>query len=154
MNRLSLTRGIVGCAIGAGLALGALFLAQRPAPAVAAGQSGDLNDRITRTPIKHVILIIGENRTFDHLFGTYKPKNGQTVSNLLSKKIVNFDGQPGKNAYLAQQYEADDTYPKLYTNSPARTKLFPMLPQPNVGNPTNNGTAPFASVADAMAAEP
>src|ERR1039458_5062846 len=38
----------------------------------------------TETPIKHVIVIIGENRTFDHLFATYKPKDGQSVDNLLS----------------------------------------------------------------------
>jgi phospholipase C len=29
----------------------------------------------TQTPIKHVIVIVGENRTFDHVFGTYKPGN-------------------------------------------------------------------------------
>ena len=38
-----------------------------------------------RTPIKHVIIVVGENRTFDHLFGLYKPKAGQTVSNILSQ---------------------------------------------------------------------
>ena len=27
----------------------------------------------TSTPIKHVIVLIGENRTFDHLFATYVP---------------------------------------------------------------------------------
>jgi phospholipase C len=31
-----------------------------------------------RTPIKHVIIIVGENRTFDHVFATYKPKTGST----------------------------------------------------------------------------
>src|SRR5215472_10442423 len=41
--------------------------------------------RPTQTPIKHVIIIVGENRTFDHLFATYQPKNGQTVDNLLSR---------------------------------------------------------------------
>ena len=30
------------------------------------------------TPIKHVIVIIGENRSFDHIFATYKPVHGQT----------------------------------------------------------------------------
>ncbi len=40
----------------------------------------------TRTPIKHVIVIIGENRTFDHIFATYKPKQGETVDNLLSRR--------------------------------------------------------------------
>jgi phospholipase C len=27
-------------------------------------------DLVTHTPIKHVIIIIGENRTFDNLFAT------------------------------------------------------------------------------------
>lgn len=31
----------------------------------------------TRTPIKHVIVIIGENRTFDHIFATYVPRHGR-----------------------------------------------------------------------------
>src|SRR5690348_17026794 len=39
------------------------------AAAAAAGESGS-NDGNTTTPIKHVIVIIGENRTFDHLFAT------------------------------------------------------------------------------------
>ena len=30
----------------------------------------------TATPIKHVIVVIGENRTFDHIYGTYVPKSG------------------------------------------------------------------------------
>src|ERR1700730_12403112 len=41
----------------------------------------------TATPIKHVIVIIGENRSFDHVFATYVPKRGQTVHNLLSEGI-------------------------------------------------------------------
>jgi phospholipase C len=28
----------------------------------------------TASPIKHVIIIVGENRSFDHLFATYVPK--------------------------------------------------------------------------------
>src|ERR1700676_2348557 len=31
----------------------------------------------TESPIKHVIVIIGENRTFDHVFATYQPKHGK-----------------------------------------------------------------------------
>ncbi len=50
----------------------------------------------TESPIKHVIILIGENRGTDHTFGVYKPKGkGQTISNLLSKGIVNEDGSPG-----------------------------------------------------------
>jgi len=52
----------------------------------------------TRTPIKHVIVLIGENRTFDHLFATYVPKSHDSVSNLLSKGIINADGTPGVEA--------------------------------------------------------
>jgi phospholipase C len=47
------------------------------------------------TPIQHVIIIVGENRTFDNLFATYKPKAGQTIDNLLSKGIVYANGTPG-----------------------------------------------------------
>src|SRR5690349_11351268 len=36
------------------------------------------------TPVKHVIVVIGENRTFDHVFATYVPRGGDRVSNLLS----------------------------------------------------------------------
>src|SRR5277367_5721090 len=50
----------------------------------------------TATPIKHVIILIGENRGLDHTFGVYKPKGKkQTISNILSKGIVNEDGSPG-----------------------------------------------------------
>src|SRR5580658_3541040 len=43
------------------------------ADAGAASSSGK-SDGDTRTPIKHVLVIIGENRSFDHVFATYKPK--------------------------------------------------------------------------------
>src|ERR1700674_1245491 len=47
----------------------------------------------TATPIKHVIIIVGENRSFDHLFATYVPKHrSEKVLNLLSEGIVNADG--------------------------------------------------------------
>src|SRR5271167_2831647 len=63
----------------------------------------------TRTPIKHVIIIIGENRTFDHIFATYQPKPGETVNNLLSEGIIKEDGTPGANYALANQFSADIT---------------------------------------------
>ncbi len=43
---------------------------------LAADSSGS-NDNRTTTPIKHVIVIIGENRSFDHVYATYRPKTGQ-----------------------------------------------------------------------------
>ena len=60
----------------------------------------------TKSPIKHVIVIIGENRTFDHVFATYKPKSNDGIANLLSKGIVTEDGKPGRNYKLALQYQA------------------------------------------------
>src|ERR1700723_2429913 len=70
------------------------------APAYANGQNG--NDRgkgngngETESPIKHAIVLIGENRTFDHLFPPYKPPSGEPVKNLLSEGIINADGTPG-----------------------------------------------------------
>src|SRR5262249_2264631 len=59
----------------------------------------------TASPIKHVIILIGENRGLDHTFGVYKPKGkGQTISNLLSKGIVKEDGSPGPNFAQSQQF--------------------------------------------------
>jgi phospholipase C len=40
------------------------------------------------TPIKHVITIIGENRSFDRVFGLSKPRHGDTISILLSKRLA------------------------------------------------------------------
>ena len=49
----------------------------------------------TTTPIKHVVVIIGENHTFDNVFATYQPPSGQHVKNLLSEGIVTSSGAPG-----------------------------------------------------------
>src|ERR1700734_957985 len=65
-------------------------------------------DNNTVTPIKHVIVIIGENRSFDHVFATYVPKKGESVWNLLSEGIINADGTPGKNFDKAHQLSATD----------------------------------------------
>jgi phospholipase C len=45
------------------------------APALAADPSVD-----TATPIKHVIVIIGENWSFDSVFGAYEPQPGQPIT--------------------------------------------------------------------------
>lgn len=90
----------------------------------------------TRTPIKHVIVIIGENRTFDNVFATYVPKKGQTVHNLLSEGIVNADGTPGRNYSLAEQYSAVDSHREGYETAPMYKSLYPLLPLPLAGGPT------------------
>jgi len=57
---------------------------------------GAATDRaMTASPIKHVIVVISENQSFDHLYGTHVPPSGDSISNLLVKGIVRPDGAPG-----------------------------------------------------------
>ena len=58
----------------------------------------------TRTPIQHVIVVIAENRSYDHVFGTYGPKAHQRASNVASRGIVNRDGTPGANFGAGAQF--------------------------------------------------
>ena len=51
-----------------------LAMGDRPAPS-------DASSFATATPIKHVVFIIKENRTFDNLFGRFPGANGVTVGN-------------------------------------------------------------------------
>jgi len=112
----------------------------------------------TASPIKHVIVLIGENRGLDHTFGVYKPKGaGQTISNLLSKGIVNEDGTPGPNFKLSQQFSAA-AQASYYIGAPSAAK-FPynptnLMPQPNTnGAPTAQSAfaPPFQTTAQASA---
>jgi phospholipase C len=80
------------------------------------------------TPIEHVIVIVGENRSFDNMFATYQPKKGQTISNLLSRGIVNEDGSPGKNFNLAAQHLAQSK--GEYVPTPEILGAYSTLPQP------------------------
>jgi phospholipase C len=110
----------------------------------------------TASPIKHVIILIGENRGLDHTFGVYKPKGqGQTISNLLSKGIVNEDGSPGPNFAQAQQF-AVAAQPSFYIGAPAIAKSpygpTNVMPQPNTaGTPSaqSDTGAPFKTIAEA-----
>jgi phospholipase C len=110
----------------------------------------------TATPIQHVIVIIGENRSFDHVYATYKPLGNQTVSNLLSKGIVTADGKPGSNYSLAQQNSALDQ--TTYAISPSSKAAYKPLPAAMTGGaPTfasNSDPAPFLTENVARLAEP
>ena len=82
----------------------------------------DHGNASTASPIKHVIILIGENRGLDHTFGVYKPKGrGETISNLLSKGIVNEDGSPGPNFAKAQQF-AVAAQPSFFIGAPTIAK--------------------------------
>src|ERR1700732_5180376 len=95
----------------------------------------------TESPIKHVIILIGENRGTDHTFGVYKPKGrGQTISNFLTKGIVNEDGSPAPNFAQAQQFQVAPQ-PAYYIGAPKKAKTLygnrGQMPQPNTaGTPS------------------
>lgn len=111
------------------LALGNSFAATPP-------RAANWRDNDTATPIKHVIVIIGENRSFDHVFATYVPQKGETVLNLLSEGIVKADGTPGRNFSKAQQKAAVNQTPDAFLLSPEKSSFQgKVLPAPLVGGP-------------------
>ncbi len=102
----------------------------------------------TRTPIKHVIVVVGENVTFDTLFGTYTPRAGESISNLLSQKIVNADGSPGVNFQRAVQFDSQNLHGD-YTVDPTRIAPYAQLPQPTLTGSFNPLTLqPFGNIPD------
>src|SRR6202162_2789563 len=103
-----------------------------------------------QSPIQHVVVLIGENRTFDHIFATYKPRHGESVSNLLSKGIVNEDGTPGPNFALASQSLANDSHADGFQLAPSDNVTYSVLPPVLAGGYT---TAPFPDVATAKSIE-
>src|ERR1700687_5005571 len=103
-----------------------------------------------RTPIKHVIVVIGENRTFDHIFATYVPPSEDKISNLLSKGIVKADGTPGLQFAKAAQFQAVAPFKTEFFIALGEKEKAPyqILPQPTLnfaptatifppGTPTN-----------------
>ncbi len=117
------------------------------APLSAAGPHSDL-------AIQHVIVIIGANRSFDHVFATYQPQPGNTVWNLLSEGIVNADGSPGKNFAKAAQSAATDEAPDTFLLNPSKSAFAGnVLPAPLVGGPSGTSYVPNNSLTLAQQSE-
>ena len=104
----------------------------------------------TATPIKHVIIIVGENRSFDHLFATYEPKNrSEKVLNLLSERIINEDGTPGPNFAKGHQFQivAAPNGGKFFISADSSQKqLYATLPAPDLAGVTK--VSPYFGVTD------
>src|SRR6516225_4601409 len=116
-------------------ALAALLIAAMPCERAAAD-----DDVKTATPIKHLIVLIGENRTFDNVYATYKPRSGHSIGNLLSRQMVNEDGTPGPNFHRSKQFQINQPYPSHYFIDALKTQgktiyqqapLTPSFPPPN-----------------------
>ena len=82
----------------------------------------------TATPIAHLIVVVGENLSFDNLFGTYEPRSNAKIRNLLSQGIVNRDGSPGPEFSMAAQRRAEVR--DLYQVMPHIVGTYGELPRP------------------------
>lgn len=117
------------------VAMAASLVGQSVIPLMAADDHAKgSNDRNTASPIKHVIVLIGENRTFDHVFGTYVPKGEESISNLLSKGIVRADGTPGPHFGVAAQFQAVAPFKTEYFTSlhQGEKEPYTFLPTPTL----------------------
>jgi phospholipase C len=108
-------------------------------------------DLVTHTPIKHVIIIIGENRTFDNVFATYAPKSSDTVWNLLSEGIVKADGTPG--ASYSKGLQSSGSGFGAYKLAPAKTP-YVTLPAFHAGGGADNNGTPFGCAVLEIALRP
>ena len=108
----------------------------------------DKDEDSSESPIKHVIVLIGENRTFDHLFATYVSPSGEHVRNLLSEGIINADGTPGPNFSKSQQFQAAAPFRTKYFISLRDNQKAPytILPEPSLNfspSPATGEPPPF-----------
>jgi phospholipase C len=115
-------------------------IAQQAAPDAAGPYGPNGRGGITSTPIKHVIVIIGENRTFDNVYATYEPKSGQTVWNLLSEGIVKKDGSPGPNYSKVTQSSANNFH--SFVLAPPSTP-YKTLPAFHAGGGADSNGTPY-----------
>jgi phospholipase C len=106
-------------------------------PARIADADGATDQFPTATPIKHVIVVIGENRTFDHIYGTYVPKSGDSILNLLSEGIVGADGAPGPNFSAAKQFTTSGQTSYFIGVDNSSKTLYTTLPAPTLGGAPN-----------------
>jgi phospholipase C len=109
----------------------------------------------TRTPIQHVIVVIAENRSYDHVFGTYDPKAHQSAANLLSRAIVNRDGTPGAHFGAGAQFTVPPQA-SFYIGAPSKAPYAILPPPDTLGAhtaPSDTAPPPFATLA-AASAEP
>ena len=145
MNVRSIVSYTLNGARMAALSLAVLQLSVGQVLAQAVTGPGDLPSPGTlgnpRSPIKHVIVIIGENRTFDHVFATYRPTSidgrPQEILNLLSEGILRMNGTtavPGPNWQRAVQKQVS-TQESVFTLSPP-SRDYQTLPNPLAGGPS------------------
>jgi phospholipase C len=121
------------CLLGTGLAI----------PAYSADQKTAADLRKTATPIKHVIIVIGENRSFDHVYATYVPKRGHSIRNLLSEGIVQSNGLPGPHFAEARQFTTSGQTSYFIGVRKKDKTAYTTLPAPTLGGAPNLPSTTF-----------
>ncbi|HKR31422.1 MAG TPA: alkaline phosphatase family protein [Terriglobales bacterium] len=66
----------------------------------------------TASPIKHVVVVLLQNNSFDHLFGTYPAANGNTVEGL-SPTVPGYTQTDAAGTSVTPHLLADDAPPNL-----------------------------------------
>jgi len=105
------------------------------------------------TPIRHLVVIVGENNAFDTLFATYKPAPGMSMANLLSRGIVDEQGKPGprysqtlqKTAAAANRYAVnfEQTSPYATLPVPWGRERYGAPPRPDSRIPDKLPAGPY-----------
>ena len=108
---------------------GASMAVTLTAPAFAWHGGGGGDGSGATTPIEHVIVVVGENHTYDNVYGGYVPVKGQTAWNLLSEGIIKADGSPGPN--FANAFQNDATVNTTYSPTPPTSAGPANLQQPD-----------------------
>jgi phospholipase C len=106
--------------------------------ASASAEQNDAPDRLkTSTPIKHLVVVIGENRSFDHIYATYAPKSRHSILNLLSEGIVRSDGSPGRHFAAARQFVTSGQTSYFISVAKRNKTAYTTLPAPTLGGAPN-----------------
>ncbi len=89
-------------------------------------------------------------------FRAYQPPKGETVSNLLSKGIINADGTPGP-VRLGETIRGNPGWPAKFSMTPTSKKVYKTLPPVLTGGTAtvadDSNPPPFATLAAAKAFE-
>ena len=125
------------------LSTAALLTMGAALPVHSAGGDGAADLPKTATPIKHVIVVIGENRGFDHIYATYVPKSGDSILNLLSQGIVRRDGSPGRHFAAARQFTTSGQTSYFIGVRNKNKTAYTILPEPTLGGAPNMQSTTF-----------
>jgi phospholipase C len=125
------------------LSAAALIAMGSAMPWHSAASNASANSPKTATPIEHVIVVIGENRSFDHVYATYIPKRGDSILNLLSEGVVRRDGSPGRHFAAARQFKTSGQTSYFISVRGRDKTAYTTLPAPTLGGAPNVQSTTF-----------